>query len=397
MVTERFLDVATTMDIADIASPDYIEVDADTRLGKVRAIFEDENPKGIIVTDDGDYAGVIDERVLLQSHVEDNAKASALIKPSRNTPVPQIDRHEDIRVVARYLVEGGTKVAPVFENDDLWGVITEDLVLEAVLDSLDALDVSDIYTEEVITVHEDDGVGKAINMLREHDISRLPVIDDDGHLVGVTTTHDIADVAVRRMDKLTTGDRAGEIDRILDIPVYDIMNTPVATTNGSESVREAVERMLENDYAGLPVTDPDDDRIIVGILAKTDVLRALSYTEEDHLDVQVTNVHLLDNLTRQAIREDIESVADKYQKMQVLHAHVRFHEHKEKLRGTPLIQCKIRLRTNKGQLAGTGEGYGANSAFHVALDKLERNVIERKGLRRDQEIRGHVLRKLGEL
>ncbi|MFW6018108.1 MAG: CBS domain-containing protein, partial [Halapricum sp.] len=79
------------------------------------------------------------------------------------------------------------------------------------------------------------------------------------------------------------------------------------------------------------------------------------------------------------------------------HAHVRFHEHKEKLRGTPLIQCQIRLRTNKGQLAGSGEGYGSETAFNVALDKLQRNVLEKKGVESDEEYRGQVLRKLGEL
>ncbi|MFW6153384.1 MAG: CBS domain-containing protein [Halobacteriota archaeon] len=385
------------MDIANIASPDFLEVDVDTRLGKVRAMFEAENPKGIIVTDDGSFVGVIGERVLLQSHVEDNAKASALIKRSRTDPVPKVDRHEDVRNVARYLIEGGTKVAPVFEHDDLWGVITEDLILEAVLENLDALDVEHIYTDEVVSVYEDDGIGKAINRLREHGVSRLPVVDEDGYLVGMVTTHDIADVAVRQMNKLTTGDRAGESDRILDIPVSNIMNTPVTTTSVDETVREAVDRMLEFDYGGLPVTPPDDDREIMGMLAKTDVLRALTYTEENHLDVQVTNIHLLDSITRQDIREAIESVADKYQEMQVVHAHVRFHEHKEKLRGTPLIQSQIRLRTNKGQVAGTGEGYGAGNAFHVALDKLERNVLEKKGLRRDQEIEANLLRKLGDL
>ncbi len=385
------------MDIADIASPEYLEVDVGTRLGKVRSLFEQENPKGIIVTEDGAFAGVIGERELLQSHVEDEAKTKALIKPSRKSAVPKIDRHENIRTVARHLVEGGTKVAPVFEGDELWGVITENLILEAVLDNLDALTVGDIFTEEPVTLTRDDGVGKAINRLREHGVSRLPVLDEDGLLVGMVTTHDIADVAVRDMDKLTTGDRAGELDRILDIPVYDIMSSPVTTTHVDATVEEAVNRMLEHDYGGLPVTERDDDRRLIGIIAKTDVLRALSYTEEEHLDVQITNVHLLDAMPRQAVREDIEAVADKYQKMQVHHAHVRFHEHKEKLRGTPLIQCQIRLRTNKGQLAGTGEGYGADNAFHVALDKLERNVLERKGLRRDQEIKGHVLRKLGEL
>jgi ribosome-associated translation inhibitor RaiA len=136
---------------------------------------------------------------------------------------------------------------------------------------------------------------------------------------------------------------------------------------------------------------------VAGVVTKTDVLRALTFTEEEHMDVQITNVRLLDTLSRDAIRQDIETVVDKYADMQVQHAHVRFHEHKEKLRGTPLIQCQIRLRTNKGQAAGSGEGYGADPAFNVALDKLERNVLERKGVVADEEYRGQLLRKLGEL
>ncbi|MFW5919821.1 MAG: CBS domain-containing protein, partial [Halanaeroarchaeum sp.] len=130
---------------------------------------------------------------------------------------------------------------------------------------------------------------------------------------------------------------------------------------------------------------------------KTDVLRALTYTEQDHMDVQITNISLLDTISREDIRQEIGAAADKYQDMQVQHAHVRFHEHKEKLRGTPLIRAQIRLRTNRGQVAGSGEGYGAENAFYVALDKLERNVIEMKGIISDEEYRGQLLRKLDEL
>jgi len=132
--------------------------------------------------------------------------------------------------------------------------------------------------------------------------------------------------------------------------------------------------MLENDFAGLVVTDDPNDSNVIGIVTKTDVLRALTYTEEDHMDVQITNIKLLDTI----FRADI-------------------HEHKEKLRGTPLIQCQIRLRTNKGQAAGPGEGYGAEMAFNVALDKLERNVLGQKGMQAGEEYRGQLLRKLGEL
>jgi len=380
------------MDIADIATSEYVEVDVDERLGKVRSIFERKNPKGIIVTEDGEYAGVVTQKQLVQSHVEDKTKVGGM---SQNAP--KTERTDDVRETARVLVESGIKVAPVFEAGELWGVITDDDILEAVLDNLDALTVQQIYTESIISIDQDAQVGQAINKLRENGISRLPVIDEEGRLSGMVTRHDIVDVVVRDMDKSTRGERAGDVDRILDLPIYDIMNSPVETTTVSTSVEDAVRTMLEKDYAGLVVTPDEDDSLVAGIITKTDVLRALTFTEEEHLDVQITNINLLDTISRQDIRIDIEEVADKYREMQVHHAHVRFHEHKEKLRGTPLIQCQIRLRTNKGQMAGSGEGYGAETAFNVALDKLQRNVLEQKGVESDEEYRGQVLRKLGEL
>lgn len=380
------------MDIADIATTEYVEVDADERLGKVRSIFERENPKGIVVTEEGDYEGIINQRQLIQSHIKDGAKVRGLVRSA-----PKVERHEDVREVARVLVESNAKIAPVFEGETLWGVVTEDAILDAVLENLATLTVEDIYTEDVITVTEDTHIGRVINLLREHGISRLPVLDDDGDISGMVTTHDIAEFAVRDMERQQKGDRSGDRDRILDIPVYDIMNSPVATTTVEDTVDTAVGRMLENDYAGLVVTPEGEDRAVSGIITKTDVLRALTYTEQDHMDVQITNIHLVETLARDAIRQRIEEVADKYQKMQVQHAHVRFHKHKEKKRGTPLIQSQIRLRTNRGQVAGSGEGYGADNAFRVAIDKLERRVLELKGVQADEEYRGQLLRKLGEL
>ena len=380
------------MDIADIATTDYVEVDADERLGKIRSLFEREKPEGIVVTEGGDYEGIINQRQLVQSHVKDSAKARSLVRSA-----PRVARTEHVREVARVLVESNAKIAPVYEGEKLWGVVSEDAILGAVLDNLDSLTVSDIYTESVVTVTEDTHIGRAINLLREHGISRLPVLDDDGHISGMVTTHDIADFAVRDMERQQKGDRSGDRDRILDIPVYDIMNSPVATTTVDDTVDTAVERMLDNDYAGLVVTPEDDDRLVSGVVTKTDVLRALTYTERDHMDVQITNIHLIETLGREDIRQRIQSVSDKYQKMQVHHAHVRFHKHKERKRGTPLIQCQIRLRTNRGQVAGSGEGYGADNAFRVAVDTLERRVIELKGVKADEEYRGQLLRKLGEL
>lgn len=380
------------MDIADIATRDVVTIDAGTRLAKARGIFEKDNPKGVIVTNDGEHAGVLTERQLLQSHVEERTKAGGMAKA-----VPKVDRFADVRDVARMLIEGGTKIAPVFEGDDLWGMITANAILEAVLDNLAVLTVDQIYTENVVTVTEDTHIGRAINLMRENGISRLPVVNENGKLTGVVTTHDIIDVAVHRTKKTTQGDRSGDPNRLLDLPVYDVMQSPVATVDIEESVRDAVEKMLANNYGGVVVTASEQDDLVAGVLTKTDVLRALTFTEEEYLDVQITNIALLDTLSREEIRQRIENVSEKYKQMDVEHAHVRFHKHKEKLRGTPLIQCQIRLRTNRGQMAGSGEGYGAKSAFRVALDRLERNVLEQKGIQSDEEHKGQLLRKLNEI
>ena len=380
------------MDIADIATQEHVAIDADERLAKVRSRFERESPKGYIVTDDGDYEGVINERALVQSHVQDDTRVRNMVQPA-----PRVDRHDDVRDVARVLVEGGVKTAPVFDGEQLWGVVTADDILEGVLENLDALDVADIFTEQVISIDEETSVGRAINLLREHGISRLPIVDEHEHLVGIVTTHDIANFAVRDVERQQKGDRSGDHDRLLDLPVYDMMNSPVETAAPGESVHAAVSTMLENDYAGLVVTPDEDDPTVSGIVTKTDVLRALTYDEEGHMDVQVTNVHLLESLSRESIQQRIQEVSDKYQTMQVHHAHVRFQEHKERVRGTPLVQCTIRLQTSQGQVAASGEAYGARNSFGVAIDTLERRVLELKGVQADEEYRGQLLRKLNEL
>jgi len=380
------------MDITDIVMTEFVEVDVDERLAKVRAKFDEKNPRGVIVTDDGSYEGVIGESELVKSRIQDDTKASVLM-----TSAPRVDHHEDIREVARLLVEGDVRVAPVFRGESLEGIITTDAILTAVLENLDALVVEQIYTEAVIDITAKASVGQAINRLREHGISRLPVVAADGSLDGVIITHDIVDFVVRDHERQHKGDRSGDRDRMLDLPVENLMSSPVVTATPDESVETVVERMFDNDISGLVVTTGDTKGTVAGVITKTDVLRALTFTEEESMDVQITNVELLDTIAREEIVESITQVVDKYQEMNVMHAHVRFHEHKEKLRGTPLIQSQIRLRTSHGQLAGTGEGYGANHAFHVALDKLERNVLELKGINADKEYRGQLLRKLNEI
>jgi CBS domain-containing protein len=53
-------------------------------------------------------------------------------------------------------------------------------------------DVSDYMTRDVVTTAPDTDVHAAADLMMEHSVSHLPVVGDDGRLVGVVTTTDVA-------------------------------------------------------------------------------------------------------------------------------------------------------------------------------------------------------------
>jgi CBS domain-containing protein len=51
--------------------------------------------------------------------------------------------------------------------------------------------VGDVMTRKVHVVHPDDSVRKAATLMRDHKINRVPVVEEDGKLVGLVTRTDI--------------------------------------------------------------------------------------------------------------------------------------------------------------------------------------------------------------
>ncbi|MDY6780737.1 MAG: CBS domain-containing protein [Halobacteria archaeon] len=395
------------LDIEETVSTDYEVFGPETRVSKLRGFFEETNRKAAIIGDgkgEGDgYKGVVTLRRLVSSHHDPDQKAKSVM-----TNPPKVGRREDVREVARLMIEGTSKVLPVFEGDALYGIVTADDLLRDVNSNLSVLSVADVYTEEMVEVRPDTTVGEIINTLRENGISRVPVIED-GSLEGMVTRYDIIGFSVRDMNKDNKGggghgeehgghgSRQGEEVRMLDIPARDIMNSPVETVEVDENLEVAVEKMLEMGYSSLVVTRESEGRKQnpVGIVTKTDVLKSLTWTEEENLDVQISNIDLLDTMSREDVAEMIEDVASKYSEMQVLNAHVHLKKHKEKMRGNPLILVRMNLHTNKGQFVGTDEGYGAKHALRLACDKLERQVLSAKGVERTDRDAQRMLKDIG--
>jgi CBS domain-containing protein len=80
------------------------------------------------------------------------------------------------------------------EDGRVSGIVTDrDLVVRAVADGVDPAEgqVGSILNGAVVSIAPDESVDTALDLMRDHKIRRLPVIDDD-RLVGVVTLGDLA-------------------------------------------------------------------------------------------------------------------------------------------------------------------------------------------------------------
>lgn len=379
------------MDISEILSPSFTEFDIGTPLSKVAGAFENHELDAVVVTDGDTYRGVVSRRQLAASSNQPSAKVGSQVQH-----VPTVDRLEDVREVARLMIGSDAKTLPVLDDDGrIVGVVTADAVLAAVQPFLDAVTVDDAYSAALISVGPETSLGQALNRFREARIAHLPVIDDDT-LAGMLSLYDVIEFTTRGGTKSQGGSahalggggkaaggshggfgaREGDADRMLDLPVRNLMSDEVVTVQRGTPLDEAVATMVEHGISSLVVTDDHDDP--EGIVTKTDVIEALTWEPQDSRHVQVIGTELLDGMNSDDVSALIDGVTEKYGEMQVIKASIELQEHTEQTRGVPLVLARIRLVTDRGYFTADGEGYGAKHALRIAANAVERQLLKGK-------------------
>jgi CBS domain-containing protein len=110
------------------------------------------------------------------------------------TPNPRtISPDDSIQNAARVMRDEDTGVVPVVENGRPVGVVTDrDIVVRAVADGDQPnQSVRDIISTRLVSVSPDMSTQEASELMSEHQVRRLPVVEND-HLVGIVSIGDLA-------------------------------------------------------------------------------------------------------------------------------------------------------------------------------------------------------------
>ena len=83
---------------------------------------------------------------------------------------------------------------PIVEGDKLVGVITDrDLAIRVVAEGRGTdTTVGEIASKDVVTVDPQQSLEEAARLMAEHQVRRLPVVEEDGRLVGILAQADVA-------------------------------------------------------------------------------------------------------------------------------------------------------------------------------------------------------------
>ena len=120
------------------------------------------------------------------------------------------------------------------------------------------MQIKNLMSEDLITIDKDQNLSDALKLLRKHNVSRLPVINNK-ELVGIISERDIA-------NKL--GSSKYESMPASRLHVSSVMVKDVFTVPKTMQLDEVAKIMLEKGIGSLPIVD-DDDKMI-GIVSKAD-------------------------------------------------------------------------------------------------------------------------------
>ena len=135
---------------------------------------------------------------------------------------------DSLSAAAQIMWESDCGCVPIVEHDEggprVIGIITDrDICMAGYTQGrpLSAIRVESAMARQVHSCRPTDSLTEALNILRQHQLHRLPVVDNGGHLVGMLSLADAAREAVRehgRKGRDVTDTRIGEVLEAICVP-----------------------------------------------------------------------------------------------------------------------------------------------------------------------------------
>jgi CBS domain-containing protein len=123
-----------------------------------------------------------------------------------------IDTDKPVAYAAKMMRDEDVGIAPIVEGDRLVGVLTDrDIAVRVVAEGRDPeqVKVTEVASRDIVTLDPQQDLDEALRLMARHQVRRLPVVEEDGRLVGILAQADVA----KHGDDARTGEVVEQISR----------------------------------------------------------------------------------------------------------------------------------------------------------------------------------------
>ncbi len=132
------------------------------------------------------------------------------------------------------------------------------------MDIMQSVQVGEVMNADPVTVNEDESLAELYRKFQETNLLGFPVVDRDNVLKGIVTLQDMEKILSHETIAVT----------LQTLRVHDVAVADPITVYPDEPIWTAIQKMAPRDLARLPVVSRDDKGTLIGLISRSDILRA---------------------------------------------------------------------------------------------------------------------------
>jgi CBS domain-containing protein len=292
MQFEQFYDTRFYMKVSDVMTDDVLTLPSDDTMAKALSIMYEKRINQIPIIDKyKEYQGMVFAKDFLNASAATSSKLKNFV-----VKTPVLSPTDSIKKSTQLIVTTGNRALPVVEDSKLVGIISEtDVILETDFGNTSV----DSVMAYAIVIEDDSALDSALAKMRRYNISRLPVVDSNGDLIGIINALDRAKIMATPKEGISKNSRTSSQKSAVKLAkVRDIMKRTVPVRMGTK-LRDILEIFREHDEIVVVVGDKKKP---VGIVNARDALEIM-LPHRDHPSINIANVS--DHETRSTIEEQM--------------------------------------------------------------------------------------------
>ncbi len=348
-----------------------VVVDYEETVNKATSKMIREKKRVALVMEGKEFVGILVARDLVKKKIDNPDKMK--IKPfarkinpiSPETPIPDMLNSMLINDYKAIPVRDAKGNVSLLTRLDILRTVKENVVFK----DTKARDVMNFP----YSVSGDDSLATARSLIRNLNLSRIPVLGKENRLEGLVDTLDLLGGIITRR-RSSRGELYGEGVKRDEISIKSLMNKNPPKTDPDDNIKKVINTMIRQNTPTVMVMEGDKVR---GIITPRDILKLVG-KEVKGVYVTISGLQDEDNFIKTVVDEEITNEVRKLAKFITIDSlilHVdKYHERGKRSK----YSIKGRLVTRRGIFFAGDFAWDVTKAIRGVLQKLEREVIKKK-------------------